>query len=486
MSVRAMSWIMVAAVALAAAPGLAQTKKVKIVVMGDSLCSQPQPSWPEVMVKHLGEGYSQQTFAAGGLSTFTNTYKSIWTRYEHVNAAKARGDITLVALGANDAKTGNWPRKREWPGLYKKVLGMYKGEGRKVYVVLPPPCRADEVYGISRDFMQNGLIPAMREAAKETGCEVIDINTPLLERPDATCSDGLYLSETGCEIVGALVAKALTGKDYPMPAAPKKLSAEEKAKEAAAQDAAKAVKTPAVKQMNVGDVAELTPQIVQNEKGDGPDGKGNTSDDTWQFWLELQVPRNTYHHLVLNTKTMSAQDREKGVTDPTRRRGAGRIRGPVAAALPNPKDTEGWIFVQDWDARFEGVWGDLKANRILMHPYVEKNIPGGLAISFRVPADGTYEVSGKLTDLQVMGEPGDGIEWRIELAHEWTGDTSPEAYARVAKGGPFGDKVGPASGDITGSFEAKKADLIRLVLDPRKNWGAELTALEGFKIKRVK
>jgi hypothetical protein len=29
--------------------------------------------------------------------------------------------------------------------------------------------------------------------------------------------------------------------------------------------------------------AELTHEVMADARGDGPDGKGNTADDTWQF-----------------------------------------------------------------------------------------------------------------------------------------------------------------------------------------------------------
>lgn len=40
--------------------------------------------------------------------------------------------------------------------------------------------------------------------------------------------------------------------------------------------------------------------------------------------------------------------------------------------LPSPNDSEGWIYHCDCDGRFEGFWGDKKANQVVAHPFNEK------------------------------------------------------------------------------------------------------------------
>jgi lysophospholipase L1-like esterase len=459
--------------------------KIKVAVVADSLATNSDVPWPAVLAKHLGDGYEVNVFAANGLTVLSNTYRSIWTRYEHVKAADYRGDITLVCFGANGAKPDNWRRKDEWAALYKRLIGMYTGANRKVYIVLPPPATTDSPYGISRDILHNQTIPSLKQIAKDTGCEVIDTFTPLVGRSDVTGQDGLYPTPVGHEIMGAVVLKALTGKEVAIPAAPKPPTQEE----IAAKDAAKAVKAQHVKAMNVGDVAELTPEYVADPKGDGPDGKGNTEDDTWQFWFELCHARKSYHRLSLATKTMPEDQRKNGIFDPKSKAGhQKKVTGPIAGMLPNPQDTEGWIFSSDWDGRYEGFWGDLKVKQVLAHPFVEKNSHCCVAVSFRVPADGAYDVSGKLTDLTVVNMPQmTGILWQIELSKEWTGSDSPEAYKIAAKGGPIGDGKGPDSAEIEArGVECKMGNTIRLVIDPNNQWGSDLTRIENFRIKRVK
>ncbi len=237
---------------------------------------------------------------------------------------------------------------------------------------------------------------------------------------------------------------------------------------------------PAAAPASDGDVVTLTPAAVANPKGDGPDGRGNTADDTWQFWFALAHKPSEYARLDLPTATMSAQQRKKGIP--------GKVTGPIAGYLPNPADTEGWIYHSDWDGRFEGVWGDKKANQVIMYPYVEKGSHCSVATTFLVSRDGNYDISGKLTDIQVVKHRlHKGFIWRVEVVAKVGDKRIGKAERVIGKGGPIGDEVGPNSQEFSFRKVAlKKGQLLRLVIDPNKWWGTDMTRIGDFKIKRVK
>jgi hypothetical protein len=214
--------------------------------------------------------------------------------------------------------------------------------------------------------------------------------------------------------------------------------------------------------------AELKPEHVAQAKGDGPDGKGNTTDDTWQFWFELAQPRSQFHPLDTYSTSVPGEGIPRKVT------------GPIAGSLPNPGDTEGWIFHRDWDGRFEGIWADRKTNQVLAYPYVEKNTHLAVAVTYKVPADGIYRISGVLTDVQVQPqfEQHDGVEWILELVE------GGKSIRKIGTGGPIGDGKGRPDSDRFQFPEvvARKGQLVRLVIHPRKWWGSDLTRIEAFRI----
>ncbi len=208
----------------------------------------------------------------------------------------------------------------------------------------------------------------------------------------------------------------------------------------------------------------LTPSAVT-------DSKGNTPDSDWQFWFELAHKPGHFERL----DTPSTKVPAKGV--------AKKITGPIASLLPNPDDSEGWIFHTDWDGRFEGVWADKKTKSVLVHPYVEKTFHGSVAIAYRIPNDGEYDVTGAMTDIDIKPEVAkhDGVEWILELAE------GGKPIKKLASGGPFGDGNGRPDNDkfVCKKVTAKKGQLIRLVINPRKWWGSDLTRIDEFKIEPV-
>jgi hypothetical protein len=214
---------------------------------------------------------------------------------------------------------------------------------------------------------------------------------------------------------------------------------------------------------------ELTIDHVMNAKGDGPDGKGNTADDTWQFWFELVHARGTFERL----STFSTSIPKDGIPK--------KVRGPIASMLPNPGDTEGWIFHRDWDGRFEGVWGDRKAKQVIAYPYVEKTAHCAVAITYKVAKTGTYDITGGLTDIQVQPEfkQHDGVEWFVEIAAEG------KMLKKIGKGGPFGDGNGRPDSDKFAfkAVQVEQGQLIRLVIHPRQWWGSDMTRIDSFRIE---
>ena len=82
--------------------------------------------------------------------------------------------------------------------------------------------------------------------------------------------------------------------------------------------------------------AELKPDVVAAPKGNGPDRKGNTADDTWQFWFELAHKPGEFRRFTRHSSLIPA----KGIPR--------KVTGPPAALLPHPKETTGWVLHTDW------------------------------------------------------------------------------------------------------------------------------------------
>jgi hypothetical protein len=224
-----------------------------------------------------------------------------------------------------------------------------------------------------------------------------------------------------------------------------------------------------------GDIVELSIEHVRDLKGDGPDGRGNTADDTWQFWFELVRPKDKFLRLDIATKKMPKAQRRNGIP--------GKVTGPIGKFLPNPQDTEGWLYHSDWDGRMEGAWGDKKTGKVMLHPYVEKGAHCAVALTYKIPRTGRYRITGEVTDGQVVKHP----KHKGFLCKVATGriDGKFMVIDRELTGiGPIGDKVGPDSG----KFEVKEArldkgSLLVVYVHPNGWWGTDLMVIDSLKIE---
>ena len=220
---------------------------------------------------------------------------------------------------------------------------------------------------------------------------------------------------------------------------------------------------------NLATAAELTLADVASKESDGPDGRGNTADDTWQFWFELAHARNQFHILDRHSTTIPAEGIPR------------KVYGPPAGELPNPNDTVGWVYHSDWDGRKEGVWADQKAGVIMAQPYVEKTDHLALAISYKVAEDGNYTVSGGIGDLDIQsGGRHDGAIWKVQVAEG--GKLVREIGAAKTAVGDGGGRPDSDTFEFQG-VPLKKGQLVRLVIHPNRWAPSDLTRIDSFKVE---
>lgn len=213
--------------------------------------------------------------------------------------------------------------------------------------------------------------------------------------------------------------------------------------------------------------AEVSATAVASRKGDGPDQSGNTEDDTWQFWFQLVHAPNRYRRLDLHSST-----HPQGIP--------GKVTGPVASATPNPADTAGWIFHSDWDGRFEGVWGDARIGQVLAHPYNEKSMGADVAMTYRVPRGGTYDIRGRVSYLRPPGGKS-GVRCKVGLCSAARDEVGNDLRWLTKSDVGTPEAAGSADFSIRGET-LKAGQLVMLAIDPLGHWGGDMTRIDEFTV----
>ena len=130
-----------------------------------------------------------------------------------------------------------------------------------------------------------------------------------------------------------------------------------------------------------------------------------------------------------------------------------------------------------------------------------------MAFLYRVPENGSYNISGGVSDMLIVKQskdgkphsgttadgrpityrPGkikeDGILWIVDVVK----DGKVHEGREIGHGGPIGD-VNPKDSD-TFEFDKvalSKGEFVRLAIKPGKWWGTDMTRIDSFKIEPAK
>lgn len=160
----------------------------------------------------LNAGHSARTLLRKGDNPY---YKSNW----FTEVFKFKPNIITIKLGTNDTKPHNWDANQNdfIPDL-RWMIDTLSTINPKPRIILLTPIPAwknadgSDPFGIRGDVVLNGVIPKIKQVAKERNLDVIDLHTPYLPYKNLT-PDGVHPNAAGLDTVAHILMrgfKALT------------------------------------------------------------------------------------------------------------------------------------------------------------------------------------------------------------------------------------------------------------------------------------
>lgn len=192
----------------------AKPGQVKIACVGDSITygygvdSWQENNYPAQLQKAIGDGFCVNNFGYSG-RTAQSTGDRAYEKEKLYEQSKAfEPDIVIFMLGSNDSKPYNWD-KDNFISDYKALVESYVNLPCKpqVYLMVPPPVFEVDgkvKYDIQKDIIADEIVPAIKQTAKETGLECIDLYE-IFEGKEQLFSDGCHPTATGAKIIAATV-----------------------------------------------------------------------------------------------------------------------------------------------------------------------------------------------------------------------------------------------------------------------------------------
>lgn len=204
--------LLVALIAFASI-SLAQSP-IKIACVGNSITQGPgrdnPDSYPLQMQAILGEAYEVVNFGVSGRTLLRKGDYPYWNEPQFQQVKDFKADILIIMLGTNDSKPQNWQYASEFRQDYLDMIAEFKktmpADG-KVYVIMPVPVTREN-FGITPEVMNNEQRMMIMDIARDSGSELIDLYTPLMNKTELL-PDGVHPNTEGLGIMASVIARAI-------------------------------------------------------------------------------------------------------------------------------------------------------------------------------------------------------------------------------------------------------------------------------------
>lgn len=172
-------------------------------------------SYPAQLQKLLGERYEVHNCGSGGTTLLKSGDFSYRKQSRYRESRTCNPHIVIIMLGTNDSKPQNWAKKEQYvPDLVELIQVYQKLESKPRVYVATSATVPQALDGITDEVVTGEVVPLQKEAARQTGCEVIDVNQLTKGHADWYC-DGVHPNNDGYAQLAAAFADVLSQRYDP-------------------------------------------------------------------------------------------------------------------------------------------------------------------------------------------------------------------------------------------------------------------------------
>ena len=192
--------------------------EIKIACVGDSITygagveDREKNSYPVVLGRLLGENYKSANFGVGGTTLLKKGNFPYWVQQAFKDADSFAPNIVVIMLGTNDTKPENMKFKDEFATDLAALVDHFAALPTKPKIFL---CRPVPAYGVQWGINEQGLdemvMPAIAQVAKDKGCTIIDMHAALSGKPELF-PDKIHPNAAGAALMAKTVAGVISGK----------------------------------------------------------------------------------------------------------------------------------------------------------------------------------------------------------------------------------------------------------------------------------
>lgn len=179
-----------------------QTPPIRVACVGDSITRGTE--YTLYLWELLGSDYFIGDFGVGGATVSSNSSRYInETAFELTK--QFQPEIVIIMLGTNDADSELNVSEEKFVSDYIELIREFQSlpSNPKVWIVEPPPIFNSST-NLSNEILVEKIIPNIHKIANQTGIEIIDAYTPLIDYSDYFI-DGIHPKVVGAKIIAETV-----------------------------------------------------------------------------------------------------------------------------------------------------------------------------------------------------------------------------------------------------------------------------------------
>jgi acyl-CoA thioesterase I len=190
------------------ASSVGTSKLARVACLGDSITNMT--GYPEQLQTLLGKDSAVGNFGVNGATVTLNSNNPYFYDLTYRDSRNFLPTAVVVMLGTNDARSDNYQKIGNFTANYERMLNrtMLWNSTQQVFLVIPPPIFTNNLDLNSTSYV-DGIIPLIRQVAKDLGLPLIDIYTPLVDHPEYF-PDGVHPNSAGAQIIANTIYQAIT------------------------------------------------------------------------------------------------------------------------------------------------------------------------------------------------------------------------------------------------------------------------------------
>lgn len=206
-------------IAVAVIAMLSCTKEpVRIACVGDSItfghgiADRERDTYPAILDSVMGSKYDVRNFGISGRTLMNRGDVPYMNEQIYQDALAFQPQIVTILLGTNDSKPQNWVFSEDFKSDLRLLVNSFRELPTRpdIWLCLPTPAMG-HAWAINDSVIFNGVIPYIKEVAKEEGLNIIDLNTPF-QNQRQYFPDTIHPNEAGQEKIAEVILEALTEK----------------------------------------------------------------------------------------------------------------------------------------------------------------------------------------------------------------------------------------------------------------------------------